>query len=41
VVPDLLVGFHKGDGPHLRADAFLAKLPEALRMIKYPLKSKY
>ena len=41
VVPDLLVGFHKGDGPHLRADAFLAKLPEALARVKYPLKSKY
>ena len=41
VVPDLLVGFHKGDGPHLRAAAFLAKLPEALAMVKYPLKSAY
>ena len=36
VVPDLLVGFHKGDGPHLRAAAFLAKLPEALNMVKNP-----
>ncbi|HUO93444.1 MAG TPA: S41 family peptidase [Rhizomicrobium sp.] len=40
VVPDLLVGFHKGDGPHLRAEAFLAKLPEALGKVKYLLKSK-
>ena len=36
VVPDLLVGFHKGDGPHLRAAAFLAKLPKALNMVKNP-----
>src|SRR5271155_4754828 len=41
VVPDLLVGFHKGDGPHLRAEAFLATLPAALAVIKYPLKSAY
>ncbi len=41
VVPELLVGFHKGDGPHLRAEAFLAKLPEALAMVKNPLKSKH
>jgi hypothetical protein len=39
VVPDVLVGFGRPDGPHLRADAFLAALPEALRMVKYPLKS--
>ncbi len=39
VVPDLLVGFHRGDGPHLRAAAFLAKLPEALARLKYPVKS--
>jgi hypothetical protein len=30
VVPDVLVGFRRTDGPHLRAAAFLAKLPEAL-----------
>jgi C-terminal processing protease CtpA/Prc len=41
VVPDLLVGFRRGDGPHLRAAAFLAKLPEALARVKYPLKSEY
>ena len=40
VVPDLLVGFRRTDGPHLRAEAFLAKLPAALRRVKYPLKSK-
>jgi C-terminal processing protease CtpA/Prc len=39
VVPDLLVGFHRGDGPHLRAEAFLAALPEALSKLKYPAKS--
>lgn len=30
VVPDVLVGFHRMDGPRLKAVAFLAKLPEAL-----------
>ncbi len=30
VVPDLLVGFHRMDGPRLKATAFLASLPEAL-----------
>jgi hypothetical protein len=28
------VGFRAGDGPHLRAAAFLAKLPEALEKAK-------
>jgi hypothetical protein len=40
VVPDLMVGFHKGDGPHLRAEAFLAKLPEAFGIVKNPSKSE-
>jgi len=30
VLPDVLVGFRRTDGPHLRAQAFLRKLPEAL-----------
>lgn len=30
VVPDLLVGFHRMDGPRLKAMALLARLPEAL-----------
>jgi hypothetical protein len=30
IVPDVLVGFASGDGPHLRAARFLARLPEAL-----------
>lgn len=41
VMPDLLIAFHRGDGPHLRASAFLAKLPEALATVNYPLKSAY
>jgi len=36
VLPDVLVGFRKGDGPHLRAAAFLAKLPEALARLSPP-----
>jgi hypothetical protein len=35
VVPDVLVGFRRTDGPHLRAAAFLAKLPEALTQLNY------
>jgi Peptidase family S41 len=30
VMPDVLVGFRRPDGPHLRAAAFLARLPDAL-----------
>ena len=30
VVPEVLVGFRRTDGPHLRAAAFLEKLPEAV-----------
>ena len=33
VVPDVLVGFHRMDGPRLKAVAFLAKLPEALERL--------
>lgn len=33
VMPDLLVGFHRTDGPHLRSEAFLLKLPEALQKV--------
>ncbi|HEX8815159.1 MAG TPA: S41 family peptidase [Terriglobales bacterium] len=30
VMPDVVVGFQRGDGPHLRATAFLALLPQAV-----------
>ena len=39
VVPDVLVGFRRTDGPHLRAAALLAKLPECLHVVKNPSKS--
>jgi len=32
VLPDVLVGFGANDGPHLRGERFLAKLPEAVAM---------
>ena len=34
IVPDVLVGFRRTDGPRLRAQAFLADLPKALRMVQ-------
>jgi len=34
VVPDLLVGFHRTDGPRLRSEALLIKLPEALEQVQ-------
>jgi len=33
LVPDVLVGFRRMDGPRLKAVAFLAKLPEALERV--------
>lgn len=30
IEPDVLVGFRRNDGPHLRAAAFLARLPQAV-----------
>ncbi len=39
IVPDILVGFRRPDGPHLRAETFLAKLPEALEMAETQFRS--
>jgi hypothetical protein len=36
IVPDVLVGFRPSDGPHARAAAFLAKLPEAVQRASGP-----
>jgi hypothetical protein len=36
IAPDLAVGWGRHDGPHLRAAAFLAKLPEAVARAQKP-----
>jgi hypothetical protein len=38
VIPDVLVGFHRMDGPRLKATAFFAKLPEALDRLGVPIR---